>query len=162
MAAAKAPDSQARAGIDALQAQKRKIAGLGAQGSPEGEKPKVIRVTKGKTPEELLHGLKDDFMAHGLDAYGQFKRLGVGVEHTDEGLAYVQDGVRMGLDIRLAEQRESKVPRWIGLTDEEPGQERADVDPSRVEVPETAEYLQRAEHLRNRAARGGDYNRGAG
>ena len=88
---------------------------------PEGEQPKVIRVSKGKTPEELLSSLKEDFMERGLDAYGQFKRLGVGVAHTDEGLAYVQDGVRMGLDERLAEQRESKVPRWIGLTDEEPG-----------------------------------------
>ena len=162
VAASKATDHQARASIDALQAQKRKAAMLGAQGLPEGQKPKVIRVSKGRTPDELLQGLKEDFMAHGLDAYGQFKRLGVGVGHTDAGLAYVQDGVRMGLDIRLAEQRESKAPRWIGPTDEEPGQERADVDPSRVEVSETAEYLQRAEHLRKRAARGGDYNRGAG
>ena len=31
-----------------------------------------------------------------------------------------------------------------------------------MEVPETAEYLQKAEHLRKRAAQGGDYNRGAG
>ena len=49
-------------------------------------------VTKGKTPEQLLQGLKDDFISSGLDAYNQFKRLGAGLKHTERGFPYLEGG----------------------------------------------------------------------
>ena len=42
--------------------------------------------------DELLTALKDDFMEHGMDAYKQFRRLGVGLDLTDEDLKYVFEG----------------------------------------------------------------------
>ena len=55
-----------------------------------------------------------------------------------------------------------KVPRFVGAVDEEPDQERTEIDPSRVCFYETPEYLQRAEHLRKKALFDGDHNRKAG
>ena len=38
--------------------------------------------------DELLTALKDDFMEHGMDAYKQFRRMGVGYDLKDEDLKY--------------------------------------------------------------------------
>ena len=68
----------------------------------------------------------------------------------------------MGIEQRIAEQRKSKIPHFVGSVEEEADQERADIDPSRVGVYETPEYKQRAVHMRKKAHFGGDYNRGSG
>ena len=47
----------------------------------------------------------------------------------------------MGIEVKLAEQRAAKVPRWIGPRDEEPDQERPEIDPSKIGSYETPEYL---------------------
>ena len=41
--------------------------------------------------DELLTALRDDFIDHGMDAYKQFRRMGVGLDLTDEDLAYNKD-----------------------------------------------------------------------
>ena len=51
------------------------------------------RITKGVTAEQLLEELKQDFINQGLDAYQQFKRLGVGVDFTEQGQAYAEGGI---------------------------------------------------------------------
>ncbi len=57
------------------------------------ESPKR-RVVKGATPDELLADLKNDFIDKGLDAYNQFKKLGVGVDFDEDGNAYAEGGIQ--------------------------------------------------------------------
>ena len=40
--------------------------------------------------DELLTALRDDFIDHGMDAYKQFRRMGVGMDLTDDDLKYGQ------------------------------------------------------------------------
>ena len=47
-------------------------------------------------------------LTDGMDALGKFKRLGAGIEYSDEGLAYVLDDKRRFLEARLDEQRKAK------------------------------------------------------
>lgn len=55
--------------------------------------------------DELLTALKDDFIEHGMDAYKQFRRMGVGVDLTDEDLKYVEGSETAHRDTMLALQR---------------------------------------------------------
>lgn len=66
------------------------------------------------TPDELIDVLTDDMLNNGLDALGKFKRLGAGIDYSDDGLAYALDDKRRFLDARLAEQRREK---QIGTVD---------------------------------------------
>jgi len=40
---------------------------------------------KGTSPTKIIHELQQDFLAQGLDAYEQFKRLNMGLDHDAEG-----------------------------------------------------------------------------
>ena len=51
------------------------------------------RIVKGATPDQLLTGLKNDFIDKGLDAYNQFKKLGVGIDFDDMGNAFAEGGI---------------------------------------------------------------------
>lgn len=55
--------------------------------------------------DELLTALKDDFIEHGMDAYKQFRRLGVGLDLTDEDLAYGKGSATAHREMMLALQR---------------------------------------------------------
>ena len=55
--------------------------------------------------DELLTALKDDFIEHGMDAYKQFRRMGVGIDLTDEDLKYMEGSEEAHLDTMLALQR---------------------------------------------------------
>jgi hypothetical protein len=45
------------------------------------------------SPAELLTQLKDEFIDKGLDAYEQFKKLGVGVDFDEQGQAFAEGGI---------------------------------------------------------------------
>ena len=49
---------------------------------------RTFKATKGMKADELLTALRDDFIEHGMDAYKQFRRMGVGLDLTDEDLQY--------------------------------------------------------------------------
>lgn len=38
--------------------------------------------------DELLTALRDDFIDHGMDAYKQFRRMGVGLDLSEADAAY--------------------------------------------------------------------------
>jgi hypothetical protein len=93
--------------------------------APE-ESPKR-RIVKGATPDQLLTELKNDFIDKGLDAYNQFKRLGVGVDFDDNGNAFAEGGIQKVRKI-IKEQREAKLA-FIGRNQEDDNDERAYIDP---------------------------------
>ena len=75
------------------------------------------RITKGITADQLLNNLKEDFIDQGLDAYNQFRKMGVGVEHNDEGQLSLEGGIVQGM---LQKQRKfkedskkGKFPLWF-------------------------------------------------
>lgn len=52
--------------------------------------------------DELLMALRDDFMEHGMDAYKQFRRMGVGLDLTEEDLAYAEGTEKGHVETMLA------------------------------------------------------------
>lgn len=66
----------------------KKVIKLDTQESPKR------RIVKGATPDQLLTELKNDFIDKGLDAYNQFKRLGVGVDFDEAGNAFAEGGIQ--------------------------------------------------------------------
>jgi len=73
---------------------------------------------KGLSPQKIIQNLQDDFLAHGLEAYDQFKRLNVGIDHDDKGEP-IQRIVREGKElIELIEVKKDYgmqgTPAWVG------------------------------------------------
>ena len=74
-----------------------------------------VQYTKGMSPDELISVLTDQMLTEGMDALGKFKRLGAGIDYSDEGLAYVLDDKRRFLEARLDEQRREKSESTQGI-----------------------------------------------
>lgn len=51
----------------------------------DGAKQMAKKMRKGMRPQEVIKELQEDFLAKGLDAYEQFKRLNIGIDHDEQG-----------------------------------------------------------------------------
>ena len=103
---------------------------------------------KGLTPKRIIDDLQEDFLAHGLDAYEQFKRMNIGVAHDDDGVAYFEKRDKDGTSQphKLADPADDPArsvygfpgtPAWIGDKTMAAGTSRM------VEAPESQAYLDR-------------------
>ena len=77
----------------------------------------VRRLKKGITPNEIVKNLQEDFLANGLEAYENFKRLGIGVEHDENGRP-IQREVKRGevviTDLEDIDAFKYQPPPWMG------------------------------------------------
>jgi hypothetical protein len=101
---------------------------------------------KGMSPKKIIQNLQDDFLANGLEAYDQFKRLNVGLDHDAEGEArkrIAEDGEEIIEPIIDAETKAKnanvygvfQLPAWIGdKTDKEGGKRGGMVDTAESEA----------------------------
>ena len=104
------------------------------------------RIPKGVSAEQLLEELKQDFINQGLDAYQQFKRLGVGVDFDEQGQAYAEGGI---LKVRQLIDEKIKNRNYIGSEGIQDRLETGDIDPQQLQGIETKEYLDRVEARRD-------------
>jgi len=58
--------------------------------------------------DELLTALKDDFIEHGMDAYKQFRRMGIGIDLTENDLKYGEGTETAHKETILALQRKER------------------------------------------------------
>ena len=103
--------------------------------------------------DELLTALRDDFIEHGMDAYKQFRRMGVGLDLTEDDLKFgagtelghrgaMLENQRIERDQEAAKGPDgNRVAKWVGFTDS--GLTEAN-DPSRVPTEESEAYRKHA------------------
>ena len=101
---------------------------------------------KGMSPSKIIQNLQDDFLANGLEAYDQFKRLNVGIDHDANGEAMkrvTEDGVEIIEPIIDAETKAAnaniygsfQLPTWLGdKTDKEGGKRGGIIDTTESET----------------------------
>jgi len=129
------------------------------EGTDAEKSPGPKRLKKGVTPQQLMNDLQNQFVAKGLDAYSQFKRLGVDALTDENGNPlFNEHGRHLGMvgrpeddpleieqlknlsprTVNIAlDPYERMVPRWRGQN-----QERF------LEVKEVADYLDRVSRVR--------------
>ena len=81
--------------------------------SPEKKGPHgPRRIPKGATPQQLLNKLQKDFLAKGLDAYTQFKKLGAGIDHDEDGNEINDNPKIKKADDDDDDLIDPKIPKW--------------------------------------------------
>ena len=110
------------------------------------------KLRKGRKPQEIIQELQDDFLAQGLDAYEQFKRLNVGIDHDEHGepqRRIVEGGQEIkeplldpGAPARGGVDGVFALPDWRGDRTDRPG--------GLVDTSESATYLARKDGERKR------------
>ena len=103
---------------------------------------------KGVSPGKIIANLQEDFLAHGLEAYDQFKRLNVGIDHDEAGEAQkrvAEDGKEVIEPLEDAETKAARaavygvfrLPGWLGDRTDKEGRG------SLVDTSESAAYIER-------------------
>ena len=113
------------------------------------------KLRKGRKPHEIIQDLQDDFLAQGLDAYEQFKRLNVGIDHDEQGQPHrrvVEDGQEIKeplIDPEAPAEDEVygvfQLPNWLG--------DRTDKGGGLVDTSENEAYVARKRGEKERKQR---------